>query len=252
VPIQLLRHATESRTEDAFLLVIFDLLVIGFFFLLHPGEHVYSKENNHPFCLMDVSFQSHHGTFNATTITAAELQDCTKVHLEFTDQKNGEKGEAIMHGNNDKNTMSPFKAVARRVQHLRQHNATGETPLHTVYLPNSTTKQIHSSDLTKQLQLSCKQIGNQLGITCAEISARALRAGGAMALLHGKVDDSTIRMMGHWKSWAMLQYLHRSATDTMSFAQHMIAGGTYIIDHHATLPADINPSTPADLLFNQA
>jgi len=60
---------------DAFLLAIFNLLVIDFFFLLRLGEHVYSKENNHPFHLMDVSFQSQHGTFNATTITAAELLD---------------------------------------------------------------------------------------------------------------------------------------------------------------------------------
>jgi len=130
----------ESRTGDAFLLAIFDLLVIGFFFLLQPGEHVYSKENNHPFHLMDMSFQSQHGTFNATTITAAELLDCIKVHLEFTNQKNGEKGEAITHGNNDKPTIFPFKAVVWQVQHLRQHNAASETPLHTVYLPNGTTK----------------------------------------------------------------------------------------------------------------
>jgi len=241
-------YATEGRTGDSFLLAIFDLLVIGFFFLLQPGEHVYSKENNHPFCLMDVSFQSQHDTFNATTITAAELLDCTKVHLEFTDQKNGEKGEAITHGNNDKPTISPFKAVIRWVQHLRQHNAAGETTLHTAYLPNGTTKRIRSSDLTKHLQSSCKQIGKQLGITCSEISACALHAGGAMALLWAKVDDSTIHMMGLWKSWAMLQYLHHSATDTMAFAQHMIAGGTYILERHATLPADINPSTPANLL----
>jgi len=62
---------------------------------------------------MDVSFQSAHGTFNATTITAAELAECTKVHLEFTDQKNGKKGEAITHGNNDKLIVSPLKSVAR-------------------------------------------------------------------------------------------------------------------------------------------
>jgi len=129
---------------DAFLLVILDLLIIGFFFLLQPGQHDCSNENNHPFCLMDVSFQSQYGTFDATTIMAAELNDCTKVHLEFTDQKNGEKGEAIMHGDNDEPTISPFKAVVGWVQHLRQHHATGETPLHTVYLPNGTTKGICS------------------------------------------------------------------------------------------------------------
>jgi len=69
-----------------------------------------------------------------------------------------------------------------------------------------------------------------------------------MALLRAKVDNSTIRMMGQWKSWATLQYLHQSATNTMSYAKCMIAGGTYVIKHHATFPADINPSAPADSL----
>jgi len=69
-----------------------------------------------------------------------------------------------------------------------------------------------------------------------------------MTLLYAKVDDSTIHMMGQWKSWAMLQYLHHSATDTMSFAQCMIASGTYIIEHHTTLPTDVNPLAPVNLL----
>lgn len=246
VPIQLLFHAAETVGEmgDVFLATVLDLLIIGFFFLLRPGEHVYSKDNNHPFRLMDVSFQSPAGTFNATTITDDELLACTRVHLEFTDQKNGEKGEAITHGDTDDPIISPFKAVARRVQHLRQHHASGDTPLHTVYLPDGTIKVVRSTDLTNMLRSCCKVIGKSLGINCKEISARALRAGGAMALLRAKIDDSTIRLMGRWKSWAMLQYLHRSAMDTTSFARRMIPGGTYTIARHATLPSDVDPSLP--------
>jgi len=176
------------------------------------------------------------------------LADCTKVHLEFTDQKNGKKGEAITHGDNNKLIISPLKSVAQRVQHLRQHNAPAETPLHTIYLLDGTTQQDQSQHLTKCLCASCKRIGKSLGINCRDIRAHALRAGGAMALLHAKVDDSMIQMMGHWKSWAMLQYLHRSATETTSFAQRMITGGTYIIECHALLPADVITSLPTNSL----
>jgi len=251
VPIQLLFHAATAVAlrSNPFLAAVLDLLIIGFFFLLRPGEHVYSNDNNHPFRLMDVSFQSPFGIYNATTVTAAELAQCTRVHLEFTTQKNQEKGEAITHGDTDDAIVSPFKAVARRVQHLRAHNAPGQTPLHTVFLPGGQTKCIRSTDLTTMLRSSCKTIGAALGITCKEISARALRAGGAMALLRAKVDDSTIRMMGRWKSWAMLRYLHRSATDTTTFARRMIPGGTFTIARHATLPADVHPSAPADPLY---
>jgi len=50
IPIQLVQHAMRDRQRmDMFLLAVFDLIIIGFFFLLHPREHVYIKENDHPF-----------------------------------------------------------------------------------------------------------------------------------------------------------------------------------------------------------
>lgn len=156
---------------DIFLLAVLDLIIIGFFFLLRPGEHTYDKENDHPFRLMDVSFQSLTDTFNATTITAEQLQLCTKVHLEFTDQKNGEKGEAITHGDTHHSVVSPFKAVRRRVAHLRQHRAPGKMPLHTVYLDNGQTHRVQSQDITNALHCSCRAIGHNLGVSYKDISA---------------------------------------------------------------------------------
>ena len=90
--------------------------------------------------------------------------------------------------------------------------------------------------LTNELRTSCDTIGDDLGLTRKEITARALRAGGAMALLRAKVDTTEIRLMGRWKSWAMLQYLHRSALTTTDFAERMLTGGTFTISRHAKLP----------------
>jgi len=89
---------------DMLLLAVLDLIIIGFFFLLHPKEPVFSKENDHLFQLMDVSFQSPHGTFNATTITSIELASCTTVHLEFTDQRMVRQGKPPPMGT----LMTPF------------------------------------------------------------------------------------------------------------------------------------------------
>lgn len=252
VPVQLVQHANSvGNRGDPFVLAVLDLLILGFFFLLRPGEHTYDRENNTPFRLMDVSFQSPQGVFNATTITAEQLAECTKVHLEFTNQKNGEKGEAITHGDTNDAIMSPFKATTRRVQHLRAHGASGDTPLHTVFQASGRTKQVRSKDLTERLRASCHLIGNPIGISPSEISARALRAGGAMALLRSKIDSSLVRMMGRWKSWAMIRYLHRSAADTTTYAQRMLTGGNYTISRHQTLPSDVKPSDPASLLLSQ-
>jgi len=45
--------------------------------------------------------------------------------------------------------------------------------------------------------------------------------------------------MGRWKSWAMLRYLHRSATPTHTYASQMLTHGNYVIPAHAKLPADL-------------
>jgi hypothetical protein len=89
-----------------------DLIIITFFFLLRPGKHSYEKKENHPFQLQDVSFQNPTGTTIAAVISVANiLLATTKVHLQFTNQKNGVKGEHITHSNTTKVLLSPMKAV---------------------------------------------------------------------------------------------------------------------------------------------
>jgi len=39
----------------------------------------------------------------------------------------------------------------------------------------------------------------------------------------------------------MLQYLHRSAADTSTFAELMLTGGNFTISMHAVLPTDVLP-----------
>lgn len=250
IPMQLLRHAVDNLQSDALTKAVADLLQIGMFYLLRPGEHTYSSDNNHPFRLCDVSFQSVLAAINATHITQSQLDASNRVHLNFTTQKNGEKGEAITHGDTD-DFISPFKAVRRRIEHLQHHNAPSTTPLHTVYI-NGTTRSVTSGMITNALRESCKVLGPSLGIKSTEISARALRAAGAMALLRARVDPSIIRLVGRWKSWTMLRYLHRSATETTEYAQRMLDSATYVLSTHATLPDDavslIQQADPDDLV----
>lgn len=240
IPLPLVAHAVRAHhSSNEFMKALMDLIIIAFFFLLRPGEHSYDKKENHPFRLQDVSFQTPTGTTNAATIDEADLALATKVHLQFTTQKNGIKGEHITHGDTTDELQSPLKAVRRRVQHLRANNAPPDTPLHTVFQENGTTRNVRAADITSLLRQSCKTVGKGLGIASKEISARALRAGGAMALLRANVDPVLIRLQGRWKSWTMIRYLHLSATDTSDFATKMISGGTYVISEHATLPTDV-------------
>jgi hypothetical protein len=57
-----------------------------------------------------------------------------------------------------------------------------------------------------------------------------------MALLCARVDTDLIRLIGRWRSDAMLQYLHVQAVPIMvPMAAHMLAGGAYSLQ--PTLPA---------------
>ena len=65
-----------------------------------------------------------------------------------------------------------------------------------------------------------------------------MRAGGAMALLQAGVNPLVIRMVGRWKSWAMMRYLHQTAKSASDFAARMLASGNFTITTHPALPAD--------------
>ena len=59
-----------------------------------------------------------------------------------------------------------------------------------------------------------------------------------MALLRANVDPIIIHMIGNWKSWVMIQYLHCTATSTSHLALHMLEGGHYTIQEHAFILDD--------------
>ena len=238
VPLALVRHAVNSQDpSDPLQAAVRDLLLIGYFYMLRPGEHAFSGRYGHPFRLCDTSFEVVGAAAqNGASIDDASLMAATRVNLNFTTQKNGERNESITHGDTGDPLLSPVQAVRRRVQHLRRHHVSPCTPLFTVVLPAGRRARVTCNHLTLALRASCRHIGASLGLTPADISARALRAGGAMALLRADVDPTVIRLMGRWKSDVMLQYLHRSALSTEDLSARMLTGGEFVIPQHQPLP----------------
>ena len=244
IPITLVHHACVALCATALATpvtrTVANLLVIGFFYLLRPGEYTYDARNNHPFRLQDVTFDTPHGLLNAAIAPTAQLRTAFRVLLNFTDQKNGERDQAVTQGDTPDPILSPLKAVIRQVLHLRQNNAPPETPLYTAF-HNGCAHRISAKHLTTALRSSCKTLGPTLGISSRDISVRALRSGGCMALLRAGIDPLHARLMGRWKSWAMIEYLHNSGLDTTSYAGKMLVSGAFTIPQHQKLPADILP-----------
>ena len=231
VPGTIVDHTvTIARvTNDPFSIAVADMATVGFYYLNRPGEHTYSREQglSSPFRLCDVVF--YRGARRLTpTAPYPDIHAATFALLTYTDQKNAVRGETIGHGRTRHAFIGPVKSLARRVEHLRRHQAPPDTPLYTVFLHNNRILRISSADLTAALRRSATVLEATTGIPPKEITAKGLRPGGAMALLCAKVDKTVPRLVGRWRSDEMFRYLHPQAFPLMhTFAQKMQDHGNF-------------------------
>jgi hypothetical protein len=221
-----------------------DIATLGFFFLLRPGEHTHSTTgaDTQPFRLQDVTFRINAATVNAATGPINLFSLATFVTLTFTKQKNGTTNEMVGHARSGHPHTCPVLALIRRTLHLRSHNAPPSTTLCTFFHNAVTTSYITPALLTSLLRVSAQALFCSLGFAPADISARALRAGGAMALLCAQVDSDIIKLVGRWRSDEMLRYLHLQAYPKMhTFARLMVSGGNFRLLHNHDIPAAAVP-----------
>ena len=208
---------------------IADLVWVAFFFLMRPGEYCDAGQNNDstPFRLCDVVFrtgQTTHHTFN-TPISI--LSHSTHVALTFSNQKNGVKGESIGHSATSHATACPVRRIAHRVAYLRARGASHTSPL-CCYHNGHQWRTVKSAAFTTALRHSITLLSPGIGLTPDEVSARSLRASGAMALLLGGIDTDTIGLIGRWRSGALLRYLHVTARAiTHNHSHTMLQQGNY-------------------------
>jgi hypothetical protein len=142
--------------------------------------------------------------------------------LEFNTQKNGVRSEIIGLGETPE-YFCPVKALQRRVRDLHQHSAPPTTPIASYYLTGY-WHCISPSQITNALCATVATCDSaQLGFLHSDVSARSLRAAGAMALLCVEVDTDIIRLIGCWRSDEMLRHLHVQAEPVMRrFAPRML------------------------------
>lgn len=226
IPIQVIRRiafvAQHLPPTARTLLATADMIIIAFFFLLRPGEYTDATSDTTPFHFGDVQLMVGPVRLNILTCTDAELLQATSATLTFTTQKNGVENEVIRQGRSGDPHLCPVLAIVRRVRHLREHQAAPHVPLGRVFTLAG-TESVTPTLITKTLRDAVKYLGMDLGFLPSEVSARSLRAAGAMALLVAKVDPDIIRLLGRWRSDEMLRYLHLSAEPLMKdFARRML------------------------------
>lgn len=224
------------RSQSVVDLALADMLCLAFFFLLRPGEYTGTASDTQPFLLQDVTFFIGSQRLNSITSPIAHIQSATFVTLEFTTQKNAVRGEVVGLSRSGDPYFCPVAAASRRAVHHRQCQALPTHPLASYQHPTThRLRRIMASDLTQILRLATTLLGPALGFLPNQVSARFLRASGAMALLCADVDTDRIRLIGRWRSDEMLRYLHVQAEPVMRhLSPRMLHGGQFsLLPNHA-------------------
>lgn len=234
IPVSLIRYVVAHiPPDDVRAAAVADMIVIAFFFLLRPGEYTGTANDDTPFRLTDV--QLFLGPRRLDLLTAP-IATATSVSLMFTTQKNGVRGEIVNHGLSGHPLVCPVRATIRRVLHLRTHQCAPDTILAS-YVTQRRPAWVTTKDITHTLRHAAQVVGQPYGYLPQDVSARSLRAGGAMALFNSSVDSDTIRLLGRWQSDAMLRYLHLQAQPVMhGFARRMLQGGDYAFHPNQQVP----------------
>jgi hypothetical protein len=162
------------------------------------------------------------------TCPAQELALVNFVALEFTNQKNGVRGELVGLGRSGHPAWCPVLALINRVKHLRINRAPPTLPLYSYHQYH--WQSITTTTLTTHLRHTVTAIGAQFGVAPSDISIRSLRSSGAMALLCAKVDTDVIRLLGTWRSDEMLRYLHVQSFPLLApLAPQMLRHGAFTL-----------------------
>ena len=244
----LLDLAHHSPTPSPSEIAIADIICIAFFFLLRPGEYTGTTNDDAAFTLGDVRLHVGQRRLDLPSAPLRDIQAATWVSLYFTTQKNQRKGDAIALGRSRHPLCCPVKAAIR---FILRHRAAALAAGHPLSLATKlatyhrATRQftIRATEVTAQLRFAAAACQPTTGLSPADVSARSLRAGGAMALLVGKVDTDTIKLLGRWHSDAMCRYLHQDSLGVMQrLSALMLNHGSYNF-LTATPPPPVRPAT---------
>ncbi len=236
--------AVGLRSTTAMAKSIANMICIAFFFCLRPGEYTGTTTDDQAFCLNDVVLYSHERRLSNEFSPDHDLLAATHVTYCFTTQKNMNNGQIIAHARSGHQHCCPVIATVRQ---LLMHRAAflqfdkpykGSTKIASYYLPNGKNIALRGDSFTKCIRNEAAGLRSRTGVDPSEYSARSLRAGGAMALLSANCDSNVIKLLGRWKSDAMMDYLHEQSLPIFK----RLATAMFNNGQHFFLPSEVVPA----------
>ena len=234
-------HPTNERQAIA------NMMCLAFFFCLRPGEYTGTTTDDQAFALEDVSFFLGTRRLNNALSPDHEIEAATAIQLTFTTQKNGDKGDVIAHATSgDPRCCTVLSTVRQFMVHRREFCRRnlpydGKVKLASYYNHRNIRVAVKAAQITATLRWHAGVLESTTGIRPTDLSARSLRAGGAMALLNGNCDSNVIKLLARWHSDAMMRYLHQQSLPIFKkLAVTMFNRGSY-----SFLPEDWVPAAVA-------
>jgi hypothetical protein len=164
-------HTTDPRQ-----IAMVHMITLGFFFLLCPGKYTAtSNPDATPFRLCNVHLLHNNLHLDPITCSKYDLVTAAHVALEFTNQKNGVRGELVGLGRSGHNVLCPVIATINRLWNFWLHRAPPTTTLCQYWSPYP--QSITTTDLTQQLCNVCNSMGHTVGIHPHDNSIRSLCRG---------------------------------------------------------------------------
>ena len=240
---------------------VIDLIIVAFYWLLRPAEYCKSDApgtRSQAFEFQHVQFTIDGAIYKAPEAPLNDaniMERTTYAALEFTDQKNGVRGEIVGHSANSDSFFCPVKALLRICRRMKKHSARTTDPLYHHYNPAPTQRNwydVRPTFITNALRHAANRIQATTGLTSNLLSACSLRPGGATALLVARIDTNIIQLLGRWKSDAMFRYLRvQATTHALSLSQRMLEHGAFTFAPGTTAQqpfAQLPDQAPAEIV----
>ncbi|GMI35317.1 hypothetical protein TeGR_g1434 [Tetraparma gracilis] len=154
---------------------------------------------------------------------AARLgREATSVSLLFVEQKNNDNAVTRVQNKNpgaaNSLPLCPLRAAARVVEDILMDGGGPLTKLCKV----GKQKMIKSTAITASLRAAVDRLGHtKLRLTKEMMTAHCLRTGGCMAFWLANVEFAAIRLLGRWKSDAILDYMTAVVVNYQSYAEKL-------------------------------
>ena len=102
-------------------------------------------------------------------------------------------------------------------------------------------KPVTNEAVSRAIKIAAAAVRSETGIDPAKVSASSFRPGGATALLCGRIDKNTIKLLGRWRSDAIDTYLRTQAAHFgASLSATILDNGSFTFIHQPTVVDDCN------------